>query len=126
MQQILDKLKVVRDHNSQDLNLNETSLNPWTQKEETLGETLVDIRKQELERRKIQLEVELIGIKGGGDADVMEVGGAELTIYDNVDSKTGETCWGDLCRGPHVPDTRYIASNAFKLMRTAAATQGRH
>lgn len=66
-------------------------------------------------------KVELIGIKGAGDADVMEVGGAELTIYDNVDPKTGETCWGDLCRGPHVPDTRYIASNAFKLMRTSAA-----
>ena len=64
MQQILDKLKVVRDHNSQDLNLNETSLNPWTQKEETLGETLVDIRKQELKRRKLQLEVELIDING--------------------------------------------------------------
>ena len=66
-------------------------------------------------------KVELIGIKGGADADVMEVGGAELTIYDNLDAKTGEKCWGDLCRGPHVPDTRYIPSNAFKLMRTSAA-----
>ncbi len=66
-------------------------------------------------------KVELIGIKGGVDSDVMEVGGAELTIYDNLDSKTGEKCWGDLCRGPHVPDTRYIQTNAFKLMRTAAA-----
>jgi threonyl-tRNA synthetase len=51
----------------------------------------------------------------------MEVGGAELTIYDNVDAKTGERCWGDLCRGPHVPSTRYIAPNAVRLMRTAAA-----
>jgi threonyl-tRNA synthetase len=51
----------------------------------------------------------------------MEVGGAELTIYDNLDAKTGERCWGDLCRGPHVPDTRYIPQNAIKLMRTAAA-----
>jgi threonyl-tRNA synthetase len=51
----------------------------------------------------------------------MEVGGTELTIYDNVDAKSGERCWGDLCRGPHVPTTRYIAPNAIKLMRSAAA-----
>ena len=64
-------------------------------------------------------KLRLIGSDGG--ADVMEVGGLELTIYDNVDAKTGDRCWGDLCRGPHVPDTRYIPQNAVKLMRTAAA-----
>jgi threonyl-tRNA synthetase len=64
-------------------------------------------------------KLRLIG--GSGGADVMEVGGAELTIYDNVDAKTGERCWGDLCRGPHVPNTRYIPQNAIKLMRTSAA-----
>ena len=64
-------------------------------------------------------KLRLIGSEGG--ADVMEVGGSELTIYDNVDGRTGERCWGDLCRGPHVPDTRYIPPNAFTLMRTAAA-----
>jgi threonyl-tRNA synthetase len=64
-------------------------------------------------------KLRLIGSEGG--ADVMEVGGAELTIYDNLDAKTGERCWGDLCRGPHVPDTRYIPPNAVKLMRSAAA-----
>jgi threonyl-tRNA synthetase len=66
-------------------------------------------------------KIELIGIKGAQDDDVMEVGGAELSIYDNVNLRTGECLWGDLCRGPHVPDTRYIPTNAFKLMRTAAA-----
>ena len=71
------------------------------------------------ELRNEPYKLRLIGSAGG--AEVMEVGGAELTIYDNVDAKTGERCWGDLCRGPHVPDTRYIAPNAFKLMRTAAA-----
>ena len=55
------------------------------------------------------------------DADVMEVGGSELTIYDNVNTKTDERCWGDLCRGPHVPDTTYIPSNAIKVMRSSAA-----
>jgi len=62
---------------------------------------------------------ELVGIKGPGDGDEStEVGGSELTIYDNVD-KDGTRFWGDLCRGPHLPSTRYIP--AFKLMRTAAA-----
>ncbi len=72
---------------------------------------------RELESEPFKLR--LIGSEGG--ADVMEVGGSELTIYDNLDRKTGERCWGDLCRGPHVPDTRYIPPNAIKLMRSAAA-----
>ena len=73
--------------------------------------------KRELAGEPFKLR--LIGSEGG--ADVMEVGGTELTIYDNVEAKSGATCWGDLCRGPHVPDTRFIPPNAFKLMRTAAA-----
>jgi threonyl-tRNA synthetase len=67
-------------------------------------------------------KLELIGLKGGGAADdeSVEVGGAELTIYDNVDPKTGETVWKDLCRGPHLPSTRLIG-NGFALTRVAAA-----
>src|SRR5439155_9716 len=65
-------------------------------------------------------KLELVDLKGDVDAsEVMEVGGGELTIYDNLDAKTGERCWGDLCRGPHLPSTRLIA--AFRLMSTAAA-----
>jgi threonyl-tRNA synthetase len=67
-------------------------------------------------------KLELIGLKGGaGDDDgaSVEVGGGELTIYDNLDAKTGELCWKDLCRGPHLPSTRVIP--AFKLMRTGGA-----
>jgi threonyl-tRNA synthetase len=67
-------------------------------------------------------KLELIGLKGGSSdelGEVMEVGGTELTIYDNLDAKTGERAWCDLCRGPHVPTTRVIP--AFKLMRSAAA-----
>ncbi len=64
-------------------------------------------------------KLELVGLKGAVDDDVMEVGGAELTIYENVDAKTGERKWQDLCRGPHLPTTRLIPS--FKLMRSAAA-----
>lgn len=63
---------------------------------------------------------ELIGLKGGAaDDDVMEVGGNELTIYDNLHPRTKDRAWSDLCRGPHLPSTRLIP--AFKLMRTAAA-----
>ncbi|HVQ87740.1 MAG TPA: threonine--tRNA ligase, partial [Actinomycetes bacterium] len=65
-------------------------------------------------------KLELIGLKGVSvDSDVMEVGGAELSIYENVDRKSGERCWQDLCRGPHLPSTKHIP--AFSLMRTAAA-----
>ncbi len=67
-------------------------------------------------------KLELIGIKGSASSDDgadVEVGGGELTIYDNLDAKTGELCWKDLCRGPHLPTTRFIP--AFKLMRNAAA-----
>ncbi|MGW3045954.1 threonine--tRNA ligase [Kitasatospora sp. NPDC001159] len=68
-------------------------------------------------------KLELIGLKGsaataGEGADV-EVGAGELTIYDNLDAKSGDQCWGDLCRGPHLPSTRHIP--AFKLMRNASA-----
>ncbi|MBQ1011473.1 threonine--tRNA ligase [Micromonospora sp. M51] len=66
-------------------------------------------------------KLELIEVKGEGlDTDeVMEVGGGELTIYDNLDAKEDKVCWSDLCRGPHLPTTRLIG--AFKLMRSAAA-----
>ncbi len=66
-------------------------------------------------------KLELIGLKGGtaDDAESVEVGGAELTMYDNLDAGTGERCWKDLCRGPHLPTTRQIP--AFKLMRTGGA-----
>ena len=62
---------------------------------------------------------ELIGIKGGGNDETnVEVGGAELTIYDNL-GRDGQLVWSDLCRGPHLPSTKHIP--AFKLMRSAGA-----
>ncbi|MGC5258640.1 threonine--tRNA ligase [Gordonia sp. DT218] len=65
-------------------------------------------------------KLELIDDKGAAaDSEVMEVGGAELTAYDNLNPRTGELIWCDLCRGPHVPTTKYIS--AFKLTRSSAA-----
>ena len=66
-------------------------------------------------------KIELIGLKGSdlGEGSA-EVGAGELTIYDNVDPQTGETVWKDLCRGPHLPNTRMIG-NGFALTRVASA-----
>ncbi|MBR8743580.1 threonine--tRNA ligase [Nocardiopsis sp. MG754419] len=68
-------------------------------------------------------KLELIGLKGGAaeaaEGASAEVGAGELTIYDNIHPRTGELCWKDLCRGPHVATTKVVP--AFKLMRTAAA-----
>ncbi|WP_460497278.1 threonine--tRNA ligase [Glycomyces tarimensis] len=90
------------------------------------GQTFHRRKYASLEEARAELahepyKLELIETKGEGtDADeVMEVGGGELTAYDNVDPKTGERCWSDLCRGPHLPSTRLIG--AVKLMRSAAA-----
>ena len=65
-------------------------------------------------------KLELIDDKSGiDDPEVMEVGGGELTAYDNLNPRTGERIWGDLCRGPHIPTTKYVP--AFKLTRSSAA-----
>ena len=71
------------------------------------------------ELAKEPYKCELIGIKGGSnDESSVEVGGAELTIYDNL-GRDGQAVWSDLCRGPHLPSTKHIP--AFKLMRSAGA-----
>jgi threonyl-tRNA synthetase len=75
-------------------------------------------------RAELALEpykLELISLKGGdvGEAGA-EVGAGELTIYDNVDPQSGSTVWSDLCRGPHLPNTRMIG-NGYALTRVASA-----
>lgn len=66
-------------------------------------------------------KLELIDDKGkGGDEETsVEVGGGELTVYENVDRK-GEVVWQDLCRGPHLPNTKLIG-NGFAITRSSAA-----
>ncbi|MDR2607405.1 MAG: threonine--tRNA ligase [Treponema sp.] len=46
--------------------------------------------------------------------------GETITVYENRDSD-GTCLWADLCRGPHVANTREINSAAFKLMNIAGA-----
>lgn len=81
--------------------------------------TNLDEARAELAAEPFKLE--LIEVKGEGldSSEVMEVGGGELTIYDNLAANEDKVCWSDLCRGPHLPNTRLIG--AFKLMRSAAA-----
>jgi threonyl-tRNA synthetase len=78
--------------------------------------------RDELAREPYKLE--LIAAKADDSdaidtSEVMELGAGELTAYDNLDPRSGDRVWSDLCRGPHVPTTKFVP--AFKLMRTAAA-----
>ncbi|MEV4151884.1 threonine--tRNA ligase [Nocardia salmonicida] len=81
---------------------------------------VVEIDDARVELANEPFKLELISDKSGiDDPEIMEVGGNELTIYDNLDPRTGEKLWGDLCRGPHIPTTKFIP--AFKLTRSSAA-----
>ena len=65
-------------------------------------------------------KLELIGLKssdvGEGSAEVGEGG---LSVYENI-NPDGTVAWRDLCRGPHLPNTRTIGKG-FSLTRSAAA-----
>ena len=79
-----------------------------------------DVASEKLANEPYKLE--LIQDKGNVDPDsdeATEVGAGELTHYDNVNPRTGDVEWFDLCRGPHVPTTKYIP--AFALTRSSAA-----
>ncbi|WP_019815906.1 threonine--tRNA ligase [Saccharomonospora saliphila] len=83
----------------------------------------IEAAREELADEPFKLE--LVELKSAADTDavdtseVMEVGAGELTIYDNLDPRSKERVWSDLCRGPHVPTTKHIP--AFTLTRVAAA-----
>ncbi|WP_256329844.1 threonine--tRNA ligase [Corynebacterium jeikeium] len=81
-----------------------------------------DVEQARAEYADEPFKTELIADKGNVDPDsdeATEVGAGELTAYSNVNPRTGEVEWYDLCRGPHVPTTRYIP--AFALTRSSAA-----
>ena len=65
-------------------------------------------------------KLELISLKGGevGEGSV-EVSAGQLSVYQNV-NPDGEVAWQDLCRGPHLPNSRMIGKG-FSLTRVAAA-----
>ena len=65
-------------------------------------------------------KLELIQTKGkGAEAASVEVGTGGLTMYDNV-RRNGEVAWSDLCRGPHLPNTKLIGLG-FALTKSSSA-----
>ncbi|HZC70029.1 MAG TPA: threonine--tRNA ligase [Jatrophihabitans sp.] len=77
-----------------------------------------DAARKELAHERFKLE--LIDLKSDATGEeTTEVGAGGLTMYDNLNADSGDRVWTDLCRGPHLPNTRRIP--AFKLMRSAAA-----
>jgi len=65
-------------------------------------------------------KLELVSTKGAGaEGSSVEVGSGGLTMYDNC-ARDGRVVWTDLCRGPHLPDTRLIG-NGFALTKSSAA-----
>lgn len=102
----------------EDLALIESKMKEIIKSGQKFSRRVIEEAAAKVELSNEPFKLELINIKGPSD-EVMEVGGLELTIYDNLDKKSGEIVWKDLCRGPHVPNTSYLG--AFKLMRTAAA-----
>jgi len=109
----------------EDLTALEKRMNKIIKSGQRFSRRVIDDRDEA--RRELAGEpykLELIDLKGststGADDHAgVEVGGAELTFYDNLHAHTGELLWGDLCRGPHVPNTKYIP--AFKITRSSAA-----
>ncbi len=90
------------------------------------GQTFRRVDVTEAEAREIEKDepykLELIGLKGDAGSDDganVEVGLGGLTMYQNL-RRDGSVAWQDLCRGPHLPNTRLIA-NGFQLTRSAAA-----
>jgi threonyl-tRNA synthetase len=101
----------------EDLVAIEKRMSDITRQRQRFSRRVVSEHEARVELSHEPFKLELIGLKGGSVEESVEVGGAELTIYDNVVGDS--TVWSDLCRGPHLPTTRDIP--ALKLMRSAAA-----
>ncbi|WHS51433.1 threonine--tRNA ligase [Rothia sp. SD9660Na] len=93
---------------------------------QTFRRRVVTQAEAEAEMASEPYKLELLALSQGpgsgadaADGASVEVGEGEITIYDNVNKK-GETVWKDLCRGPHLPDTKLIA-NGYALMRSGGA-----
>ena len=107
--------------NPEDLRALEKEMNRIVQAGQRFMRRVTNDTDARVELAKEPYKLELIGLKGADlGEESAEVGAGELTIYDNVDPKTGETVWFDLCRGPHLPNTRMIG-NGYALTRVASA-----
>ena len=117
--------QVDRPFTPEDLTKLESRMKKIVKGAQRFSRRVVEIDDARTELAAEPFKLELISDKSGiDDPEVMEVGGAdlapnELTIYDNLDPRSGEKVWGDLCRGPHIPTTKFVP--AFKLTRSSAA-----
>ena len=109
--------KVQENFNPEDLVKIESKMKEIIKSGQRFSRRVSDENSLKKELASEPFKLELICLKGNPTEEVMEIGGAELTIYDNIDFRSGDVVWSDLCRGPHVPSTKYLGS--FKLMRTA-------
>jgi threonyl-tRNA synthetase len=101
----------------EDLAAIEKKMSDITRQRQRFSRRVVSEEDARVELADEKFKLELIGLKGAAPEESPEVGGPELTIYDNLVGD--ETVWKDLCRGPHLPTTRDIP--AYKIMRSAAA-----
>ena len=101
----------------EDLSLIEKKMSDITRQRQRFSRRVVSEMDAKAELAHEKFKLELIALKGSAPEESVEVGGVELTIYDNLVGT--ETVWSDLCRGPHLPTTRDIP--ALKIMRSAAA-----
>ncbi len=113
----------------EDLKKIEKSMLKIVNKSQLFQRRAVDEDEARKEMADEPYKLELIDLANGPGSGSMEesaegasveVGAGEITIYDNVDRQSNEIVWQDLCRGPHVPNTKLIG-NGFALMRSAAA-----
>ncbi len=117
--------RVDRPFTPEDLTKLESRMKKIVKGSQRFSRRVVELEDARKELAGEPFKLELISDKTSGDnlahddPEVMEVGGNELTIYDNLDPRTGERVWADLCRGPHIPTTKHIP--AFKLTRSSAA-----
>ena len=105
--------------NPDDLEKIESAMRKIVKEGQRFKRRITNEKDARVELKAEPYKCELIGLKSGaGDEASVEVGGSELTIYDNL-GRDGQPVWSDLCRGPHLPSTKHIP--AFKLMRSAGA-----
>nr|WP_232532877.1 threonine--tRNA ligase [Nesterenkonia alkaliphila] len=103
----------------EDLKKIEKTMQKIINQAQTFEREVVDLDEAKRQMADEPYKLELLAGSGDAEGASVEVGGAEITIYHNVD-RNGERVWADLCRGPHLPHTKLIA-NAFAVMRAAGA-----
>ena len=106
MQRIEDRMhEIIRENQS------------FRRRELSRDEALELFADQPYKREIIERATSGEGVTGEEAADVDPGATTVISVYDNV--RADGTVWPDLCRGPHIPTTKWVP--AFKLQRVAGA-----